>query len=218
MQPQFIIGVSFYRYYKHCLIENIIPYSALINSLFYYGKEMFIIRLNNSYTIILFVLYCIIFISCNPLTKTNIDLTIIKRELPWESSYNNIKNKLKDKLDLTFSKRELFKQSTSYIYHGGSFKRIKTSSWKFIFYQDALEAIYIWIIYESADKTESTYKQLTKYFNSIADYEKGRDYNSWLYDQAYYGPPRLHDSNIILEKKDDSILIKIMHASYASID
>jgi hypothetical protein len=175
---------------------------------------MFLSQVDEILHLFLPFVFCLIWLcACNPITKTSIDLTILKRELPWGSSYNSIKNKLEDKLDLTFSKCEASKQSTSYIYLAGSFKRIETNSWKFIFHKDALEAIYIWMICKSVDQTTSAYEQLTKYFNSIADYEKGRDYDSWIYDEAYYAPPRLHDTNIILEKKGDSILIKFIHSA-----
>jgi hypothetical protein len=174
------------------------------------GQIMSLHCSNNAHRSLIFIF--IFIIACNSNIKNNIDLPFIKREIKWESSINEIETKITGKLKLTFSKLSKTKGGSSYLYLGGNFKGIKTNCWKFIFENEALEAIYIWIVNENHSKVEQTYSHLLNHFNTIAKHEAGRDYDSWLYDEAYYGPPELHDTNIILEKKSDSILIKIMHS------
>ncbi len=156
---------------------------------------------------------CLLSFACNKNEKIFTDLSLIKSEINWGMEYKAVKKILDKNYDLTLMKKDQVFNKNTYLFLGGNFIGIRSKGWKFKFTNDAIEGIDIWIENQTKEEMLWNYQRLTRYFNQIAEFEYSSFYDTWVYCQISNDGNKNCNTDIFLDKKDNIILINILHNS-----
>jgi len=168
---------------------------------------------NIFYSIIFLI--CFLLSACNLNNNNDIDSLIVKNELKWGMNYKTVKKVLDNKYGLTFIKKEQINDISSFIFLGGSINGIKMKGIKFLFQNDSVEGMDIWIDSNTNEEMNWKYSSLSKYFSNIGEIEFNASNDAWRYCTIGNDGEKKCDTDIFMLPEKNKILVHV-HRTYVS--
>lgn len=164
---------------------------------------------------ILFVVLFLYSLSSCELVKNDVSDLIERNDLKWGMDSTSFKKVINKNSELSLLCREVLASNASYIYLGGVLKNISLKGIKFLFKENLLVGMEIWVDSKSKQEMESKYAILAKYFNSIGKLEFNASNDAWIYCKDKKDNESRPDTDIFLVSDGNNILVHI-HKTYVT--